>query len=489
MVIEPEEERPPFEEDEGGPVKSFLEHLEDLRWVLIKSVSTIAVAMLVCLIGGNYVVGILKRPLEKAQARYSSDEKIAVFRYGTNRLGTFSLDLDQWDSLVAPPDRPNPWRIATNEIVNLRSLAAKLQDPDKAGKTAELSRFISDHLSPETRVLVTNFNAGMKRQGLLHLFFPAPGEEERMSKVTADLTRSLTDDLGRIIESGPVYTEKRFADITLSTDTDRLRTANPQGTDLFRLNRKLLLHAYPGELTSNGQRFVDVQLEPKSDGTNLVLGMHVDKNADAEALAKQMQVDLNTLSPAGGFFVAFQVAMYAGIALSSPLLFYFIAQFVFPALKWRERRYVFRGMFFFVPLFVIGASFCYFALLPVALAASQVYSHWLGFSANIWQAEEYISFVSKFILGMGLGFEMPVVILVLVKIGIVDYAMLAKGRRYMILINLILGALLTTPEVLTQVLMAVPLQLLYEISVWIAWYWERKEKKRMAAEEAAERNM
>jgi sec-independent protein translocase protein TatC len=167
------------------------------------------------------------------------------------------------------------------------------------------------------------------------------------------------------------------------------------------------------------------------------------------------------------------------------LLFYFIAQFVFPALKWNERKYIYRGMAFALPLFFCGATFCYFVLMPVALAASQIYSNWLGFSANIWQAEEYISFVSKFILGMGLGFEMPVVILVLVKIGIVDYRMLAKGRRYMIVVNLILGALLTTPEVLTQILMAVPLQLLYEISIWVAWYWERKERKQREREEAA----
>ena len=67
------------------------------------------------------------------------------------------------------------------------------------------------------------------------------------------------------------------------------------------------------------------------------------------------------------------------------------------------------------------------------------------------------------------------------KIGILDYKKLSTMRRYMIVINLILGALLTTPEVFTQIMMAIPLQLLYEISVWIAWYWERKEKKRRAA--------
>jgi len=84
-----------------------------------------------------------------------------------------------------------------------------------------------------------------------------------------------------------------------------------------------------------------------------------------------------------------------------------------------------------------------------------------------------------------LGFEMPVVLLVLVKIGILSYSILSKARRYVVLLNFILGALLTTPEVLTQILMALPLQVLYEITVWIAWYWERRDKKRLAAEEAA----
>ena len=82
---------------------------------------------------------------------------------------------------------------------------------------------------------------------------------------------------------------------------------------------------------------------------------------------------------------------------------------------------------------------------------------------------------------MGIGFEMPVVILTLVKIGVLNYHILAKGRRYMIVINLVLGAVLTTPEVITQVIMFIPLQFLYEVSIWVAWWWERQEKKREAA--------
>ena len=79
-------------------------------------------------------------------------------------------------------------------------------------------------------------------------------------------------------------------------------------------------------------------------------------------------------------------------------------------------------------------------------------------------------------LGMGLGFELPVVILTLVKIDILSYATLRKMWRYMIVICLVLGAFLTTSEVVTQVLMAGPLYLLYEGTIWVAWYWEQPDR-------------
>jgi len=124
--------------------------------------------------------------------------------------------------------------------------------------------------------------------------------------------------------------------------------------------------------------------------------------------------------------------------------------------------------------------------MPVALAASVQYAEWLGFSANQWRAEDYVAFVCKFMVGMGVGFELPVVVLTLVKIGLLNYRLLAAGRRYVIVISAVLGAILTTPEVITQILMAFPLYALYEICVWIAWYWERQDKKREAAENAGD---
>ena len=230
---------------------------------------------------------------------------------------------------------------------------------------------------------------------------------------------------------------------------------------------------------------MSIQVEPLVLGTNQVLGWRVSSDPDAIAGAQRLKIDLINLGPAGGFMVAFQVAIYGGAMLASPFIFYFVASFIFPALKLRERKYVYRGLAFGGGLFITGLAFCYFILMPVALTAAQRYSNWLGFGAFQWRAEEYIGFVCKFMLGMGLGFELPVVILTLVKIGVLDYRTLSKARLYMIVINLFLGAVLTTPEVFTQIVMFVPLQLLYEITVWIAWYWDRRTRKRSRDVEAA----
>jgi sec-independent protein translocase protein TatC len=322
-----------LDESEGGPVKTFLEHLEDFRWVLIKSAVALVVAMLVCLVAASYVVQIIKWPLTHAKIHYSGTNQVVVVSFGTNHLGNFRLTSEQQKSL---------------------------------------------HLGKN--------------------------------------------------------------------------------------------------------RFVAVEVEPLTLGTNQVLGWRVSEDSAAIADSQRVKVDLINLSPAGGFIVAFQVALYGGLVLASPFIFYFVAAFIFPALKMHERKYVYHGLIIGVGLFLIGVSFCYFILMPVALAASQMYSQWLGFGAFQWRAEDYISFVCKFMLGMGLGFELPVVILTLVKIGVLDYRTLSKARRYMIVINLILGAVLTTPEVITQIVMFVPLQLLYEITVWIAWYWDRRDKKRAARE-------
>jgi sec-independent protein translocase protein TatC len=201
-----------------------------------------------------------------------------------------------------------------------------------------------------------------------------------------------------------------------------------------------------------------------------------------------VKIRLEYLDPAAPFMSAIHMGFFGGIILSSPFIFYYIVQFVMPALKRKEKKYFFRACAIGTFLFLSGVSVCYFIIMPVALKAAVVYSEWLlgnKYDPSVeilWRAEPYFNFTSKFMVGMGLGFELPVVLLTLVRLGVLDYQKLAAMRRYMIVICLVLGAVLTTPEVVTQLLMAAPLYILYETSVWIAWYWERQEKKKRETE-------
>ena len=190
-----------------------------------------------------------------------------------------------------------------------------------------------------------------------------------------------------------------------------------------------------------------------------------------------LHVRLHNLSPAEAFFVAFRVALYGAIVVSAPFWIFFMGQFFLPALSLKERKVLFQWMGWGVVLFFTGVCLTYFVLLPIALRASVEYSNLMGFEAYDWRADAYIGFVTKFIVGMGIGFQFPIVVLVLVKLDLLTHTQLAHYRRHVVVLSLILGALLTTPEVITQVAMAVPLYLLYEISIWIATYWAWKKRR------------
>lgn len=315
-------------EDGGGPVKSFLEHLEDFRWLLIKTGAALLVCLIVCLYAVPEIVAVLKWPLSRAALVRVNNERKALVRVGTNTLTTLDL--------------------ATNRIGGL--------------------------------------------------------------------------DLG---------------------------------TNWFTV----------------------LQIEPVQVGSNIFLTLQVDKDPPP-ATVQGAATDLVYFDPAAPFFSSMLLAFYGGILLASPVIFFFVAQFVLPALKIREKKYVLRAAFIGVGLFLAGVAFCYFFVLARALKFAVWWAVWMGVKVPEWRAETYFSFVTKFLLGMGLGFELPVVLLALVKIGVLDYRKLTALRRYMIVINLVLGALLTTPEPFTQVVMAVVLQALFEISVWIAWYWEWRDRKR-----------
>lgn len=198
---------------------------------------------------------------------------------------------------------------------------------------------------------------------------------------------------------------------------------------------------------------------------------------DVSTSPNPLGVHLVNFGPAEGFVGAFHIALFGALIVSAPFWIFFMAQFIIPALHKRERQAITPWIGWSILLFLLGVLSTYFVLLPVALRAGVMYSNWLGFDAYTWRADDYISFVTHFIIGMGLGFQFPIIILFLVKLGVLTHRQLAKFRRHVCVLSFILGALLTTPDVVTQVAMAVPLYLLYEICIWIAWYWDRKKRK------------
>ncbi len=196
--------------------------------------------------------------------------------------------------------------------------------------------------------------------------------------------------------------------------------------------------------------------------------------------AASLRVRLLNLTPAEAFFIAFRVAFYSAMIVAAPFWIYFMGQFFLPALSVREKSVFFQWLGWGVLLFFSGVLLTYFFLVPLALRASVEYSNLLGFQAQDWRADAYISFVTKLILGMGIGFQFPIVVLLLVKMGFVTADQLAHYRRHVIVLSLVLGALLTTPEVITQVSMAVPMYILYEVSIAIARYWDWKARRAAA---------
>jgi sec-independent protein translocase protein TatC len=337
------------EETEGGPVKTFLEHLEDLRWMLLKSLVAVILGMLFCFVAGNRLVSVLSWPLEHARKITPIRAELPVL-IGTNIIGRLPHHL-----LTAIPGATNQITGATNHV-----------------------------------------SAATNHYGSLRL-------------------------------------------VPVLIGTNWLLAAQPEVAEVMETSRNVPI--------------------------------------------------LKNYTPLGGVMVALKLAIYGGIIISAPFVFFFVGSFVLPALKVKEKKVLYQAVTFGSVLFFMGVAFCYFVLAGLALTATVQFSQWLGFGADEWRAEEYITFMLRFMLGMGLGFELPVVVLTLVKIGLIEYQSLVSFRTYAIVGNLVIAAVATpSADPFTMFMMAIPLQILYEISVLIAWYWERRDRQREAAANALSAN-
>ena len=213
-----------------------------------------------------------------------------------------------------------------------------------------------------------------------------------------------------------------------------------------------------------------------------LLKTHPNTDADPQAHLKMM----SALKPTEGFMLSMKLSFVAGIVVSFPLLLYFILQFVLPGLHSHEKRILWPAMAVGFGLFLIGTAFAYWLVLPRTLLFFAEWSSDMGIS-NDWRIGEYISFATQFTLLFGLSFELPVVVMVLVKLGLLSYETMARTRSYAIVAIFIAAAILTpTPDAFTLCLMAFPMIFLYEVCIWLA-YFDQKKADQREEREAKER--
>lgn len=172
------------------------------------------------------------------------------------------------------------------------------------------------------------------------------------------------------------------------------------------------------------------------------------------------------LAPTEAFFVNLKAAFFAGIFFTAPFTLFQVWLFVAPGLLETEKKFAVPFLIFSSIAFITGAVFGYFLVLPLGL------QFLLAQGQGIWEPSitlsNYISFASKLLIAFGLVFEIPLVVFLLSKLGLVTPAFLSKNRKYVLLGCFVIAAILTPPDAVTQVLLALPMYLLFELSVLIS---------------------
>jgi sec-independent protein translocase protein TatC len=181
------------------------------------------------------------------------------------------------------------------------------------------------------------------------------------------------------------------------------------------------------------------------------------------------------------FFTYFKAALLAGVFFSSPFILYQLWAFISPGLYEREKKYIYPYLFVSSFFFALGALFCYFIVFPI------VFRFFLSFATPeirpLPAIREYLTFTIKLLLAFGLLFQWPALILFLARMGVVSAPVLSRNRKYAILAIFVAAAVLTPPDLVSQLLLAGPLIVMYEGSIWIAKLFRKKEEEQKMDED------
>jgi sec-independent protein translocase protein TatC len=202
-------------------------------------------------------------------------------------------------------------------------------------------------------------------------------------------------------------------------------------------------------------------------------------------LSRYLETELVFTTPTEAFWTYMKVAMIMGLFIAMPIILWNVWAFVAPGLHKHERKYAAPFIIVGSLLFIGGGAFAMLVVVPFAISFLVSFGQDQGLKPMI-TISSYIDFILKFTLAFGVVFEMPVVITLLSMLGIVTPQFLSKNRKYAILINFVIAAILTpTPDIVNQSLMAGPLIILYEVGIICARVVTRKKAKAAVTQEAA----
>jgi len=179
-------------------------------------------------------------------------------------------------------------------------------------------------------------------------------------------------------------------------------------------------------------------------------------------------------APADGVMLSIRITLLSGFVLATPYIFWQIWRFVAPGLYKKERKVILSIAIASTICFLSGFAFCYY-LLPMVMRFLTGFA--VGLVEPFFRIDEYLSFLIRMSVAFGVSFQLPVVSFVLTKMGVIDHKIMMRYFRYIIVGIFILATLLTPPDVLSQILLALPLLILYALSIFIAFIVKRKKDK------------
>ncbi len=186
-----------------------------------------------------------------------------------------------------------------------------------------------------------------------------------------------------------------------------------------------------------------------------------------------VNAELMKVGPLEGIMAFLKLGVTAGILLALPIIIYQVWAFVFPALNREERRFAIPLFLIILTFFILGAAFAYFIVTPVVLQFSaQLFPD----MPNRWDLQNYVSFITRLILGFGIAFELPIVMAFLSRIGVINARGFREKQNYALLGICVISALLTPADPWSMLLMAIPLFLLYQLGIFFAYLVEKESE-------------